>query len=317
MTALAPFYWQIFHCLFLLALAPLLMGIVRRVRARLQGRHGATPWQPYRDLWKLSRKIPVLATNASPVTVYGPAVSLVAIIMAVQLVPAVTTELALAPVADLIALVALLGLARASLALAGLDIGTAFGGIGASRDLLLGALAEPAMMMAIFTLSLVAESTALPKLVSYVLDGHVGLEVSLALVLIAMIMVALAENGRIPIDNPTTHLELTMVHEAMVLDHSGRHLALIEYAQMVKLMLFFTLIATIYAPWGIDRSGTVAGVLLGAGWFAVKLISLSAILPIFEASLAKMRVFRVPEFLGGALLLALLATLFRLVAEAV
>lgn len=314
MTALI---WQILHGVFLLALAPLLMGIVRMVRARLQGRIGASPLQPYRDLAKLGRKIPVLADNASPVTVYGPAVSLVCIIVAAQLVPAITTELALAPVADLIALVALLGLARAALTLTGLDIGSAFGGLGASRDLLIGALAEPAMMMAIFTLALVAESTSLPKLVGFVLDGNVGLEVSLALVLIAMIMVALAENGRIPIDNPTTHLELTMVHEAMVLDHSGRHLALVEYAQMVKLLLFFTLIATIYSPWGIDRTGTLGGVVLGMVWFVPKLLVLAVTLPLFEASIAKMRVFRVPEFLGGALLLALLATLFRLVAEVV
>ncbi|MBZ0141255.1 MAG: NADH-quinone oxidoreductase subunit H, partial [Pseudorhodoplanes sp.] len=208
----------------------------------------------------------------------------------------------------------LLGSARFFLALAGLDVGTSFGGIGSSREVMIASLAEPAAIMIVFTLALVAGSTQLSIVAEFMASGDVGLRVSLALVLVALIVVALAENARIPVDNPATHLELTMVHEAMVLEYSGRHLAMIELAAMLKLLLYVSLIACVFAPWGIARGG--AGPLayaLGAATYLAKLTIGGAALALFETAIAKMRVFRVPEFLGAALMLGLLGMLLLFV----
>jgi len=233
-------------------------------------------------------------------------------------VPTFTTALTLAPAADLIALVALLGLARFWTALAGMDVGTAFGGIGSSREMLIASLGEPAMLMVTFSLSLLSGSTAPAHIVAYVLSGGVGLSVSMGLALAALVMVALAENGRIPIDNPATHLELTMVHEAMVLEYSGRHLAMMEAAGMVRLGLFLALIASLFLPWGIAQAGAgPAALAVGLGAYLAKTFGLATALATFETAIAKMRVFRYADFLGGALLLALLATIFQYVSEAV
>jgi formate hydrogenlyase subunit 4 len=309
--------FQIFQFVLTAALAPLVTGVVRKIKARLNGRIGASPLQPYRDLWRLLRKQPTSAATASPVFFASPAVAFVALWLASGLVPTFTTDLALAPTADLIALVALLAAARFATALGGLDVGTAFGGIGASRDMMIAALAEPAMLMVIFTLSLVAGSTALTRIVGFILGGGVGIEISLSLALIALLMVAIAENGRIPIDNPATHLELTMVHEAMVLEYSGRHLALVEAGQMVKLLLYLSLVGAVFLPWGIAVTPTPDGLMVGLVGYLAKLAVGAAALGLFEVTIAKMRVFRVTEFLGGALLLALLATIFRLIAETI
>ena len=220
--------------------------------------------------------------------------------------------------ADLIALVALLGLARFATALAGMDIGTAFGGLGASREMLIASLAEPAMLMVTFTLSLLSGSTSPAIVAEFVLHGGIGLSVSAGLALVAMILVAIAENGRIPIDNPATHLELTMVHEAMVLEYSGRHLAMMEAAGMVRLTLYIGLIGCLFLPWGIALPGA-SGLELAGGlaMWAVRTLALSTALAVFETSIAKMRVFRYGDFLGGALLLGLLAAIFHYVSEAV
>ena len=301
--------------LLVLLLAPLLTGFVRKVKARLTRRKGPPLLQPYRNLARLFRKDVVLAENASWLFRAVPYLVFAFTLVAVSLVPTIATERPFALAADFIAIVALLASARFFLALAGLDIGTSFGGIGSSREVMIASLAEPAMMMVIFSLGLIAGSTNLSSIVAF-MASHVDVEVSFGLALVGFIMVAIAENARIPVDNPATHLELTMVHEAMVLEYSGRHLALIEWAASLKLLLYISLLACIFAPWGIStfRDGAAAAAIALAAYFG-KLVAGGALLGFFEVSIAKMRVFRVPEFLGAALMLALLATLLRLIAR--
>ncbi len=299
--------------LLVLLAAPLLTGLVRRIKARLNRRIGPSIVQPYRELWRLLRKDVVLADNASWLFRTAPYVIFAATWVGAALVPTFATGLEFAWTADLIAIIAFLGTARFFQALAGMDVGTSFGGIGSSREMMIASLAEPAMLMIVFTVALIAGSTQLSTVAEVMVAG-VGLRVSLALALVALVMVAIAENGRIPIDNPATHLELTMVHEAMVLEYSGRHLALIELASSLKLVLYLSLIGCLFAPWGMAAAGTGAGpALVGIAAWAVKLGIGGACLGFFETSIAKMRVFRVPNFLGAALMLGLLATLLRFV----
>lgn len=310
--------WQLVQMVLVLALAPLLTGWVRWVKSRLLARRGASPLQPYRDILRLLRKDVVLAHNASWLFRASPYMIFTAIWMAAGLVPAFTSHLALAPSADLIALVALLASARFFLALAGMDVGTSFGGIGSSREMMIAAFAEPAMLMMVFSVAILVGSTSLAEIADYMVSGTVGLRVSLALALIALVMVAIAENARIPIDNPATHLELTMVHEAMVLEYSGRHLALVEGAAMLKLLLYTALIACIFVPWGMAHPGDGAGwALWGLVTFVAKMAVGGAALAVFETSIAKMRVFRVGDFLGGALLLGTLGAIFLFVSRGV
>ena len=218
--------------------------------------------------------------------------------------------------ADLIAIVALLGSARFFLALAGMDVGTSFGGIGSSREVMIAALSEPAMLLIVFCMALVAGSTQLSTVANFMASSYVGLRVSLGMAVIALIMVALAENARIPVDNPATHLELTMVHEAMVLEYSGRHLAMIEFGAFLKLLLYISLIACVFLPWKIAVFGTgPLAYAIGAGAYVVKLAVAGFSLALFETATAKMRVFRVPQFLGAALMLGLLGTLLLFVSR--
>jgi formate hydrogenlyase subunit 4 len=294
--------------------APLVIGIVRKVKARMLMRRGATVFQPYRDLLRLFRKESVVANNASRLFEAAPMVIFAFTWVAASLVPTFMSDLPLGPAADLIAIVGLLASARFALALAGLDIGTSFGGIGASREVMIASVAEPAMLMLIFTLALVAGSTELGRIAAFVQSPAVGVRISLGLALVGLVMVAIAENGRIPIDNPATHLELTMVHEAMVLEYSGRHLALIELASALKLVTYISLIAAVFLPWGIAQSGAGLDQLgQAAGAWMAKLVGCAFLLGTFEISIAKMRVFRVPQFVGAALMLGLLAALLRLV----
>ncbi len=296
--------------------APLLVGFVRKVRARLLRRRGAPILQPYRDLRRLLRKDVVLAENASWLFRATPYLVFATTWVAAALVPTFAAGLIFSWTADLIALIALLASARFFLALAGMDVGTSFGGIGSSREVMIASLAEPAMLLIVFTLALVAGSTQLSTVAGYMASPAVGLRVSLGLALIALIMVAIAENGRIPVDNPTTHLELTMVHEAMVLEYSGRHLAMIELASALKLLLYVSLIACVFLPWGLAVSG--AGPLayaVAAGTYVAKLAAAGFLLAVFELMIAKMRVFRVPQFLGAALMLGLLGTLLLFVSR--
>jgi formate hydrogenlyase subunit 4 len=299
-----------------LAVAPLLTGVVRKVKARLTRRRGPPLTQVYRDLARLLHKEAVLADNASWLFRAVPYLVFAATWVAAALVPTFGTGLMFSWSADLIAIVALLGSARFFLALAGMDVGTSFGGIGASREVMIASIAEPAFMMTVFTLALIAGSTQLSTVAAAMVSGDVGLRVSLALGLVSLIMVAVAENARIPVDNPATHLELTMVHEAMVLEYSGRHLAMIELASSLKLTLYLSLIACVFVPWGLAAPGDgVAAHLVGIVAWLGKLTVAAVLLGAFETSIAKMRVFRVPDFLGAALMLALLATLLLFVSR--
>jgi formate hydrogenlyase subunit 4 len=300
--------------LLVLALAPLLTGLVRKVKARILSRRGPPLIQPYRDLARLLRKDAVVAQSASWLFRVAPYVVFAATWIAAALIPTFATGLIFSWVADMIAIIAFLASARFFLALAGLDVGTSFGGIGSSREVMIASLAEPAMLMIVFTLALIAGSTQLSTVAAFMGSSAVGLRVSLGLALIALIMVALAENARIPVDNPATHLELTMVHEAMVLEYSGRHLALIELAASLKLLLYISLIGCVFLPWGLAPAGAgAAAYAIGFAAYLGKLALGGILLAIFETSIAKMRVFRVPQFLGAALMLALLATLLRFV----
>jgi formate hydrogenlyase subunit 4 len=302
--------------LLVLLLAPLLTGFVRKIKARFLRRRGPPLLQPYRDLLRLLRKEVVLAENASWLFRATPYIVFATTWVAAALVPTFATGLLFSWSADLIAIIALLGGARFFLALAGMDVGTSFGGIGSSREMMIATLAEPAMIMIVFTIALLAGSTQLSSLAGFMLSPAVGLRVSAGLALIALVMVAIAENGRIPIDNPATHLELTMVHEAMVLEYSGRHLALIELAASVRLLLYISLIACIFAPWGLAPPGASAfDQLTGAAAYIGKLPTGGFLLALFETTIAKMRVFRISEFLGAALMLGLLGTLLLFVSR--
>jgi len=300
----------------MLLLAPLLTGLVRKVKARLLRRQGASVFQPYRDLIRLMRKEVVLAENASWLFRATPYLIFAATWVAAALVPTFALGLMFTWSADLIAITALVGSARFFLALAGMDVGTSFGGIGSSREVMIASLAEPAMLLIVFSLALIAGSTQLSTVAAVMASPDVGLRVSLGMALVALIMVAIAENARVPIDNPATHLELTMVHEAMVLEYSGRHLALIEFAASLKLLLYVSLIGCVFVPWGLAPldAGPLAH-LLGLAAYLGKVAVGGVLLAVFETATAKMRVFRVPAFLGAALMLGLLGTLLLFVSR--
>jgi formate hydrogenlyase subunit 4 len=316
MAMIRDFALQGGEMLLVLLLSPLLTGFVRKVKARLLRRQGPPLLQPYRDLIRLMRKDVVLAHSASWLFRIAPYIIFAATWVAASLVPTFRSGLTFSWVADLIAIIALIGSARFFLALAGLDVGTSFGGIGSSREVMIASLAEPAMLMIVFTLALVAGSTQLSTMAAYMLSGDVGLRVSLGLALLALIIVAIAENARIPVDNPATHLELTMVHEAMVLEYSGRHLALIDLAAELKLLLYLSLIGCLFAPWGIaGAEASPRTIAVGVAAYIAKLAAGGFLLAVFETAIAKMRVFRVPEFLGVALMLGLLGTLLLFVSR--
>ncbi|MEY6433189.1 NADH-quinone oxidoreductase subunit H [Thioalkalicoccus limnaeus] len=297
------------------ALAPWLVGWVRLIKARLQNRRGPSVWQAYRDLYKLFAKEARVAHTASPLFRLAPYLVFAATWLAAAIVPLVVVNLPTAAIADMIVLVGLLALARVFLALAGMDVGTAFGGQGASREMLIAALAEPALLVAIFTLAMTAHSTNLASVIDYQLAADIIVRPSFLFALGGLLLLAIAETGRIPVDNPSTHLELTMVHEAMILEYSGRHLALMEWAAQIKLLLYGALIANLFVPWGIATDLSVTGLTLGLVAIVVKLALLGAALAIAETVLAKMRLFRVPDYLNLALLLALLGLLIHVILE--
>jgi formate hydrogenlyase subunit 4 len=316
MALIVDLFLQAMQMALVVAVAPAILGVTRKVKARLLRRVGPPVLQPYRDLWKLMHKEAVLAHNASWIYRTAPYTIFAATWVAAALVPSYATGLLFSWSADLIAIVALLGTARFTLALAGMDVGTAFGGIGSSREMMIASLAEPAMLLIVFTVALVAGTTQLSAVATLFSTGSVGLRVSLGLGLFAFLFVAVAENARIPIDNPATHLELTMVHEAMVLEYSGRHLAMIEAASAVKLVLYFSLIACLFAPLGIAGPGAgVSDYVLGIAAYLGKLMVLAVLLPIGETSVAKMRVFRYPMFVGSAFAAAALAVFLLFVSK--
>ena len=316
MALIADLLLQAVQMVLVIAIAPAVLGLTRKVKARLLRRIGPGVLQPYRNLWKLMHKEAVLAHNASWVYRVAPYLIFAATWVAAALVPSYATGLLFSWSADLIAIVALLGTARFALALAGMDVGTAFGGIGASREMMIASLAEPAMLLIVFTVALVAGTTQLSAIATLFATGSVGLRVSLGLGLFAFLFVAIAENARIPIDNPATHLELTMVHEAMVLEYSGRHLAMVEAAAALKLVLYFSLIACLFVPVGIAGPGAGPAALgIGLLAYLVKIFAFAVLLPIGETSVAKMRVFRYPIFLGSAFAAAALAVFLLFVSK--
>lgn len=311
-TALAAQFGQM---LLVLALAPLLTGVVRRVKARLQRRIGPPIFQPYRELRRLFGKEVVLADNSSWLFRVAPYLIFAATWVAAALIPTFQTGLMFSWAGDLIAIVALLGAARFVQAIAALDIGTSFGGIGASREIMIASLAEPAMIMVVFTVALVAGSTQLSTIAAFMASLG-GLRVSLAMALVALIIVAVAENARIPVDNPATHLEVTMIHEAMVLEYSGRHLAMIEWATSLRLLLYISMIACIFFPFGLVASGAgFTAHVTSLAAYLLKVLVAALLLAMLETVIAKMRVFRVPNLLGIALMLGLLGTLLLFVSE--
>jgi formate hydrogenlyase subunit 4 len=304
-----PFIIEILQILVLLAMAPAFTGWVRMLKCWSQGRTSPGLFQPYRDIIKLFSKDVVLAENASWIFRVTPYIVFGVSVLAGGIIPTLSVDLPLAATADIIALVALFAIARFFTALAGMDIGTAFGGMGSSREMTIASLAEPAMLMAIFTVSLASKSTSLSQMVQVIFHGQSVLRPSIAFALLAFILIALAETGRIPVDNPATHLELTMIHEAMILEYSGRHLALIEWAGMMKLFLYAMLGIASFFPKGISVTGDLAAIPAAFLFMTGKLVVIGVGLVLIETGLAKMRIFRVTEFLGTAFLFAALGML--------
>jgi len=306
---------QLFQTLLAVFLAPLMRGWANQCRAWLQNKSGPGLLQPYRLLFKLFMKDAVMAHTASWLFRLAPYVIFGCMVLAVSIVPMLATDLPFSPAADVIALVGLFALARVFMALAAMDVGTAFGSMGARREMLVASLAEPALLMVFFTPALISQSTALTTIVETLGHRELTLYPSLAFAGIAFLMVLLAENARIPVDNPTTHLELTMIHEAMILEYSARHLALMEWAHALKLMTYTCIGIALFVPWGIARAGNWGMMPLSIAALLAKLALAAAGLAVLEMVSAKMRIFRVPEFLGMAFLLAVLGMLTHFLLE--
>ncbi len=288
--------------------SPWLVGLMRQVRARMEGRAGAGVGQPWRDLRKLMRKQAITPGGTSEVFRAAPVLLVTTVAVVAVACPFVTTVSALDPVADLFVVVALLALGTVGLALAGIDTGTAFGGMGASRESTILALVEPTLLVAIFALSVRVGSTNLSAIVTSTLrDPARVVSPASLLAAVALVVVVVAETGRLPVDNPSTHLELTMVHEAMVLEYAGPDLALVELGSAMRLSVHLGLLVSLFAPWGIATGVGPIALLVGAAAFAAKVALLGAALAFVEVFLAKVRLFRVPELLAGSFLMALLA----------
>jgi formate hydrogenlyase subunit 4 len=309
------FFSQFLELAIALILAPALNGWVNQCRAWLQNRSAPPLLQTYYTLNKLFNKEVLLAHNASSLFRAAPYIIFSCMALAAAIVPTLSTNLILSPAADAIALVGLFALARVFIALAGMDVGTAFGSLGARREMLIGFLAEPALLMVFFTASLISHSTSLSTIVETLAHREFAIYPSLAFSGVAFTMVSLAENARVPVDNPTTHLELTMIHEAMILEYSGRHLALIEWAACLKLFAYSCLGIALFFPFGIPEAADPASLLQAGAILIFKLAIGGFLLALIETLSAKMRIFRAPEFLGTAFLLAVLAMLVHLLLE--
>ncbi len=310
-------FWAlaIAQTLLFVAAAPLLAGWVQRVKCHLQNRAAPALWQPYRDLAKLLGKQMVVAHNASWLFRATPYIVFAAMLLSCAVVPLIVVHVPSAAIADVIVLVGFFALARFFTALAALDIGTAFGGMGASREMMVAALAEPAMLMVVFTFSMTAHTTNLSVTTDYILQQGLLLRPSFLFALLALAMVAVAETSRIPVDNPATHLELTMLHEAMILEYGGRHLALIEWASQIKLMIYAMLLINFAFPWGIASEPSALALASAAVVVVAKLMLVGVVLVVWETVMAKMRLFRVPQFLGFAFMLSVLGMLTHVMLE--
>lgn len=296
----------------LLAVSPFIVGLIRKVKARLQVRRGASVFQPYADLAKLFRKQPVVSTTTSWIFTATPYIVFASTLAAGLLVPVFLSSTPLNFAGNIIALVYLLALGTFFLMLAGLDAGSAFGGMGSSREAIVASLTEPAMILSIFAIALTAGSTNLSTIVhkTALLEGIVIDPTPHLMALAALFIVAIAETGRVPVDNPATHLELTMIHEAMILEYSGRYLALVEWAAGLKLVVFLTLIANVFAPWGIATTLEPTALGIGLATYLLKVSALAVLIGVLESMFAKLRLFRVTDLLGVAFILALLGLVF-------
>lgn len=315
MISVSGFLGQLFALALALALAPLLTGWVNQCRAWLQNRRAPPLWQPYYMLRKLFHKDVVLADGASALFRVAPFVVFGCMVLACAIVPSLSTDLPLAPAADALALVGVFGLARIFISLAAMDIGTSFGSLGGRREMLVGFLAEPALLIVIFTVALIAQSTSVATIVETLAHRELVIYPSLAFAGIAFTFVSFAENARVPVDNPATHLELTMIHEAMILEYSGRHLALIEWAAALKLYAYSCLGLALFFPWGIAERDNILALAAAVPLLLFKLAIGGFLLALIETINAKMRIFRAPEFLGTAFMLAVLGLLVRLLLE--
>jgi len=292
------------------AAAPLLVGVLRTLKARLVGRRGPSPWQPYADLRKLLVKEAVVSTTTSWIFRVTPYVLAATMLVASLIVPVLLARPPLAFAGDIILLMYLFLLGTFFLALAGLDAGSAFGGMGSSREVAIAALAEPTIIVAVFALAMRAGTIDLGRVVErFAREPLLAANPAHLLAFAAFFIVMLAETGRLPVDNPATHLELTMIHEAMVLEYSGRYLALVEWASAMKLFLFMTLLANLFFPWGAGGLTGPGAVLLGLVVLAGKLVVLVVVLAVLETTVAKLRLFRVPELLSGSFALAILSVM--------
>jgi len=308
--------FQITQLLVVVLAAPLLTGWVNQCQAWLQNRSGAGVLQPYRVLHKLFNKDAVIADNASWLFRITPYVVFGCMWLAAAIIPIIAVDLPFSRAADVIALVGVFALARVFISLAAMDIGTAFGSLGARREMLVSFLAEPALLMVLFTASMISHSTQLPRIVEALAHHQFVIYPSLAFAALAFVIVLLAENARIPVDNPSTHLELTMIHEAMILEYSARHLALIEWASSLKLFAYISIGIALFLPHGIAEVGNWEGLPLAVVLLLLKLLVAGAGLAVFEIVTAKMRIFRAPEFLGTAFLLAVLGLLIHFLLSA-
>jgi formate hydrogenlyase subunit 4 len=303
---------QLLEIVVALLLAPLLVGWVNQWRAWLQNKSAPPLLQPYRVLHKLFNKESVVAHHASSLFRSAPYVVFSCMLLASAIIPTLSTDLPLAPAADAIALVGLFALARVFASLAAMDVGTAFGSMGARREMLIGFLAEPALLMVLFSASLIPRSTSLATIVETLAHRELAIYPSLAFAGVAFTMISLAENARVPVDNPATHLELTMIHEALILEYSGRHLALIEWAASLKLFAYSCLGLALFLPWGIAEAHAPLELVLALPVLVLKLAIGGMLLAALETASAKMRIFRVPEFLGTAFLLAVIGMLVHI-----
>ncbi len=295
-----------------LLLAPLLSGWINQWRAWLQNQSAPGLLQPYRTLHKLFNKESVIAANASPLFRGAPYIVFGCMALASAIIPTLSTDLPLSPAADAIALVGLFAVARVFISLAAMDVGTSFGTLAARREMLIGFLAEPALLMVLFSASLISKSSSLTTIVETLAHRDLAIYPSLALAGVAFTMVSLAENARVPVDNPATHLELTMIHEALILEYSGRHLALFEWAASLKLFAYSCIGLALFFPWGVAEAEAPLALLLAMPVLIVKLAIGGALLALFETLSAKMRIFRVPEFLATAFLLAVIGMLVNI-----
>lgn len=296
----------------IICIAPLIQGIIKKTKARLQNRIGPSILQPYYDLVKYLKKDAVLSIHSSWLTIITPYIVFTSIVTAGLFIPTYTATVGFSFMGDIILIVYLFGVARFFTALAALDAGGAFGGMGSSREMAISAITEPALLLAMFAVLLSTGTTKLQTLLlSFLHDGTIWFHPSYGIAFLAMMIVLISETGRIPVDNPDTHLELTMIHEGMLLEYSGRYLGLMLWGSQIKQLLLFSLFINLFFPWGIAADGSIAGLLFSFLVYVIKLILLGVLLALIESMYAKIRLFKVPSLLGASMFLSLIAILIR------